>query len=271
MKSITSEEFYKTLTLSSFGQKYLEIIDRNWKLPEDYPKYPRKDDKKGGYEIHHIHPLSLGGEYRGKNRVYLSTLDHILSHYYLALVFPSVETEYAFWCVSGNQAKHLQGSEKEIFCNLEHLSYLREKTLQAKKEGRLGKVNSSDSYRQGWETRRKNGTDRGWKHPEGSWEKGAETKRKNGTYGKTNAKLAWETRRKNGTDHVTEKAKQKRLETLKTSEAWKNCHGSEFVAKLRKTREFHNIQVSEETRKKMSEAKKGKKRVYTEDGKYHYE
>lgn len=162
--------------------------------------------------------------------MYLSTLDHILSHYYLALAFPSVETEYAFWCVSGNQAKHLQGSEKEIFCNLEHLSYLREKTLQAKKEGRLGKVNSSDSYRQGWETRRKNGT-----------------------------------------DHVTEKAKQKRLETLKTSEAWKNCHGSEFVAKLRKTREFHNIQVSEETRKKMSEAKKGKKRVYTEDGKYHYE
>lgn len=260
MKSIDVEEFYTKVRESKAGQKYFEIINENWILPEDYRRLrPAGTDRKKGYEVHHIQPLSLGGEVRGTNRVYLSIYNHILVHYYLALAFPCEETLYAFWCITGKQLKSLEEPEKEVLYRLEHYADLREAANRVRSEKALGRVHSPESYQKGWETRRKNGTDRGWKQPAGSGQKGVETKRKNGTFHKVNMVLAWETRRKNGNDHVPEEAKRKRLETLKTSEAWKNCHGPEVIAKAQETRRRNgNLHPSEETRRKMSEAKKGK-------------
>lgn len=267
MKSINAVQFLADLGKSEFGQKYLEIVNRGWKLPENYNRYLKLKDKKDGYEVHHIQPLSLGGEQRGNNRVYLSTLDHVLAHYYLALACPCVETTYAFWCITGVQTKTLQESEVQMVQKLEHYSELRDRAKQLRSKAQLGRVHTPEHRKKVWETRRKNGTDHGWKYPEDSMQKSIETRRKNGTLGKNNMTLAWKNRRKNGTDHVSEEAKQKRLETLKTSEAWKNCHGPEVVAKIQATKKRNGtLAHTSESKQKISKALKGRHRVYDSEG-----
>ncbi|END3518137.1 hypothetical protein ABFK60_001219 [Escherichia coli O13/129/135:H4] len=93
----------------NLARLYSQLIgtceERNGK-PRRY--YGAKQSKKGGYEIHHIHPRSLPG-YIGSvdhpsNLVYMSYREHFLAHHILTRLYHDepIAAAYARMCHSGN-------------------------------------------------------------------------------------------------------------------------------------------------------------------------
>lgn len=116
-----SSNFFEKLKNSTYGEEYLRIISEG-----------RKDLKyEKGFERHHILPRSLGGTNEKQNLVKLTTFQHVLAHYYLALGYPSKETVGAFSCITRfHQFKHLSELEQISLQQLEHWADLREQAVQ---------------------------------------------------------------------------------------------------------------------------------------------
>lgn len=90
MKYMTSEEFYSALESNEYGRQYLELIE---KVQSEHRGPKKRGD---GYEKHHIQPRALSGDLKAKkNLVKLTIFEHILSHYWLAIIFEG-EMLYAF-------------------------------------------------------------------------------------------------------------------------------------------------------------------------------
>ena len=114
---MNSSDFFEKLENSTYGKEYLRIVSKGSK-DLTYEK---------GFERHHILPRSLGGTNEKQNLVKLTTYQHVLAHYYLALGFPSKETIGAFSCITRfHQFKHLSELEQITLQQLEHWSKLRE-------------------------------------------------------------------------------------------------------------------------------------------------
>ena len=113
-----SFSFFQQLELSKDGTDYIELI--------------RKVQQKGrglareqGYEIHHIHPQSLGGSKDSQNLIKLTIREHIEAHYLLALIFGG-NMYYAFQMLTSRAVKHLTDVDKK---DLDRWALLREKAL----------------------------------------------------------------------------------------------------------------------------------------------
>lgn len=87
----------------------------------------RKPEK--GFEKHHIIPRAFGGTDEN-NLVKLTTYEHILAHYYLALGTNNVHMFHAFNCIMGREYKDLSDLEKIKLEELEHWAAIREQSRQ---------------------------------------------------------------------------------------------------------------------------------------------
>lgn len=110
MKSLEYSTFIETLKLTKYGQKYLELV--NSIQNENRGKRLYGD----GYEYHHIHPKSLGGEKRNEDLLLkVSLYEHYLLHYYLYEAIPCSETAWALQSLTSNRIskQFLSSSEEE--------------------------------------------------------------------------------------------------------------------------------------------------------------
>lgn len=144
---MTELEFFDSLKKSEAGQNYLTIV---------LSRAGRKIEQKiPGFEKHHVFPKSLGGSDSVENISYISVYDHILAHYYLALALPCRETLYALQCI-GNLSQFLSLSdlEKLSLTELEHWTALRIKANDIRREKATGRIPSEET-RKLWSLQRK--------------------------------------------------------------------------------------------------------------------
>lgn len=123
MDSLT---FYDTLKSCKEGQLYLDLINRV-KSENRGPKL-----RNDGFEVHHIFPYTWSNDSSEANSVKLSIPEHITAHYYLARIFGGV-MYYAFHILTGRTVKHLDGvTLSELERNLPHWSETRRKASHRK-------------------------------------------------------------------------------------------------------------------------------------------
>lgn len=104
MRSLTPDFFYFTLAKEESGKKYLKLIEEARKsgvLPEGE-----------SLEVHHIHPLGLGGPDIPSNKICLTVFQHCLAHLYLAECFCYPETYFVLNKMSGRKIGGLPELEK---------------------------------------------------------------------------------------------------------------------------------------------------------------
>lgn len=83
-----------------------------------------------GYEFHHILPKALGGADSLENLVKLTTFEHILAHYFLALDTRNPKMFYAFNCITMYQFNHISELEKITLENLDYWTQLRQEARE---------------------------------------------------------------------------------------------------------------------------------------------
>lgn len=106
MKIISKEEFYETLKTNNYGIQYLDLIQKV--LLEN-----RGLQRQVGYEKHHIHPISLGGEVKSEsNQVKLTIYEHCQAHALLAKALPCYETLVPISRMSFKQYVRVQDVDK---------------------------------------------------------------------------------------------------------------------------------------------------------------
>lgn len=98
-------------------QEFLEIIQRSDNY-DDYLKIVKQTDdwrktkkKTKGCEIHHIIPRCFGGSNDDNNLIKLTTKEHLLAHYYLALMTGHIHMFHCFNWMMGKQFKKLSQLE----------------------------------------------------------------------------------------------------------------------------------------------------------------
>lgn len=108
--------FFKELKSSEYGRKYLEIIHKG-----------RHSKCSEAGELHHIYPRSFEeGKIDDKaNLVRLTTYDHLLAHYYLAMCIPNQHTCWAFRMMCDLHLGELDPETKEGIEHLERCAQLR--------------------------------------------------------------------------------------------------------------------------------------------------
>lgn len=145
---LNSTEFLQKIEKSQYYNAYKQLIlDKN----ENY-----KDIKaETSFEVHHIIPRCFGGTNDENNLIKLTTKEHILAHYYLALMTEHVYMFQAFNCMLGSQFKKISDIEKieleeidrwaEIRDISRHreFSYKARKTISTKAKERWEKFNRS--------------------------------------------------------------------------------------------------------------------------------
>lgn len=152
MKKLTEEEFYEQLQNSKEGLEYLKIISSG-KKSVHYLK-----DREPGFELHHIHPKSLGGSQSLKqNGVKLSVFDHCKAHALLAKAIPCVETLYMITALCRNQVKSLADLDKMTLDEFYSWTELRKQAYKAKSESLKGHPVSEEVRRKVSENNRKLG------------------------------------------------------------------------------------------------------------------
>ena len=152
MLKLTEEEFYKQLQESKEGLEYLEIINSG-KKGVHYLK-----DREPGFELHHIHPKSLGGSQSLKqNGVKLSVYDHCRAHALLAKAIPCVETLYMITALCRNQIKTLQDLDRMSLDEFYEWTELRRQAYKAKSESLKGHPVSEEVRRKVSENNKKLG------------------------------------------------------------------------------------------------------------------
>lgn len=133
MKKLTEEEFYSQLQKSEEGLEYLKIVSSG-KRGVHYLK-----DREPGFELHHIHPKSLGGSQSLKlNGVKLSVYDHCRAHALLAKAIPCVETLYMITALCRNQVKSLEDLDRMTLDEFYNWTELRKQAYRAKSESLKG-------------------------------------------------------------------------------------------------------------------------------------
>lgn len=134
---MTNIEFLEELKSSVKGTTYLDYLESHGNFQDI--------EHEQGYEVHHICPKSLGGDNTRENLVKLSTYDHIVAHYLLALAMPCDQTIAALYYVSNAQIKNLSNVEQIKLEDLEQWSVLRERGLKRSVQRRLAKSQSLES------------------------------------------------------------------------------------------------------------------------------
>lgn len=114
------EDFYSQLEASPPGQEYLEEIQK----AKSRALVPEQ-----GYEIHHIHPTSLGGANTNNNKVKLTIFEHCKVHALLAKAIPCYKTLQPLTRMSLGQVTTLEEAELVQLEELYQWSELREKAL----------------------------------------------------------------------------------------------------------------------------------------------
>lgn len=114
------QDFYDQLELSVPGREYLALVDScksRVLVPEQ------------GFEIHHIHPTSLGGLNVKANKVKFTIFEHCKAHALLAKAIPCYKTLQVVTRMSSGQVKKLSDMEAVTLEKCFEWSVLREKAL----------------------------------------------------------------------------------------------------------------------------------------------
>ncbi|EDK1967262.1 hypothetical protein CH513_15380 [Salmonella enterica subsp. enterica serovar Infantis] len=118
---------------------YLKLIavaeSRNGKPSFSFSQRVR--NRKQGFEIHHIMPVSMGGSDRPYNLVYLTPREHYTAHHLLARMFSGPLT-YAFWRMSqkdqGTRESNLKITARQYQTAKELFSVIHSAFLTGKKQ-----------------------------------------------------------------------------------------------------------------------------------------
>lgn len=123
MRKIPKEEFLKKLQSNREGLSYLELVEEL--------KATEGGCKKEGFEVHHIHPRSLGGDVKAEeNLLKVSVFNHCLLHYFLAKAIPCFETLLTIRKMSYGQYTKLSDIEQITLEEIYSWSELRRKALK---------------------------------------------------------------------------------------------------------------------------------------------
>lgn len=102
---LNSEEFLKIIENSQYYKEYKQLTTCKNKNYKDLKI-------ETTFEVHHIIPRCFGGTNDKTNLIKLTTKDHILAHYYLALMTEHVYMFQAFNWMLGAQFKRISDIEK---------------------------------------------------------------------------------------------------------------------------------------------------------------
>lgn len=134
------ELFLKTIYKSIYYEKYVELTsDKNSDLKIE-----------SGYEIHHIIPRCFGGGNEINNLAKLTTKNHILAHYYLALMTEHIYMFQSFNCMLGKQFKKLSDLEVIELENFDNWANLRD-TARKRVFSDKAKATISEKAKKRWE------------------------------------------------------------------------------------------------------------------------
>lgn len=119
IKEWNSDEFLRTIQES----KYYNIY---FKLTHSEEEWRKKFKAQKGYEIHHIIPRCFGGDNSKENRIKLTTKEHMLAHYYLALMTNHIYMFQCFNYMMGAQFNKLSQIETIELEELENWAKVRD-------------------------------------------------------------------------------------------------------------------------------------------------
>jgi hypothetical protein len=145
---LNSKEFLQIAEKSQYYDVYKQLTTNKNKNYKDLKV-------ESSFEIHHIIPRCFGGTNEENNLIKLTTKEHILAHYYLALITEHVYMFQAFNWMLGAQFKRISDIEKieleeidrwaEIrdIAKQREFSYRARKTISTKAKKRWKKFNES--------------------------------------------------------------------------------------------------------------------------------
>lgn len=147
LEELDPESFTELILTSKYHRNYQDIIESN---------KDRSVKKQRGFEIHHIIPRCFGGSDDPINLIKLTTKEHILIHYYLALMTNHIHMFHAFNYMIGNKFKKLSEMDQIELEELEKWSSIRD---QSRKRGFSEKARKTiaEKARLRWEKWRQSG------------------------------------------------------------------------------------------------------------------
>lgn len=144
---MTSNEFVELTKSSNYYSEYLKFVEE---------RKPRGAKKQKGFEIHHIIPRCFGGSNTDENLVKLTPKEHILVHYYLALMTNHVHMFHAFNYMIGNRFEKLSQIEQFELEELEYWGYIRD-ISHTRKFSEKARRTISEKAKSRWEKWRQSG------------------------------------------------------------------------------------------------------------------
>lgn len=145
----------KRITVTEFLALNNEYMNMYYKLLKNKEPTTLKCEK--GYEKHHLIPRCFGGSNDKTNLVKLTTYEHILAHYYLALGTDNIHMFHAFNYMLGRQFEKITDIEKIKLEELQYWAHVRE-ISKARMFSDEAKKTISTKAKQRWQKFRDNGT-----------------------------------------------------------------------------------------------------------------
>lgn len=121
LENWSKEDFEKVLGASKYNKIYLELVNNK-------EATSIREDSSIRYENHHIIPRCFGGDDSPSNVARLTTYEHLLAHYYLALITDHVYMFNAINIMLGRQFKDISEIERVKLEELKHWSDIRDKS-----------------------------------------------------------------------------------------------------------------------------------------------
>lgn len=144
----------RKITITEFNTIRNEWMQQYYQLLVG--KEPSTLKNERGFEKHHIIPRCFGGSNDKSNIVKLTTYEHILAHYYLALGTENIHMFTAINLMMGKSFKKLSDLERVKIEELEHWSVIREQCRQ-KHYSDEGRATISQKAKERWQRFKKSG------------------------------------------------------------------------------------------------------------------
>ena len=144
----------RKITITEFNTIRNEWMQQYYQLLVG--KEPSTLKNERGFEKHHIIPRCFGGSNDKSNIVKLTTYEHILAHYYLALGTENIHMFTAINMMMGRQFKKLSDLERVKIEELEHWSVIREQ-CRLKHYSDEGRATISQKAKERWQRFKKSG------------------------------------------------------------------------------------------------------------------
>lgn len=146
---LNAQEFINIIKESEYYNEYLELTHRTTKHYDENGKYK-------GFEHHHIIPKCFGGSDDDSNIAKLTIKEHLLAHYYLALMTRHIHMFHAFNYMMGKQFKQLSQLEAMELEELNKWAEIRGESRR-RKFSEKARATMSEKAKKRWESFRRSG------------------------------------------------------------------------------------------------------------------